>query len=77
VEGFLVGGDEQAMRFTFAGRARWRKILRMGNREVVAFACIHCGNLQHQVRFTEQDRDRLASYDGPQPSVVADGEEPE
>ena len=70
VEGLLVDGDEEATRFTFAGRSRWRKILGIGNREVITFACIRCGSIQQQVQFTEQDHERFASYEGPHPSIV-------
>jgi hypothetical protein len=52
--------------------SRWRKILGKQSRKVIAFACAHCGNLQHQVKFTDLDRERFARFDGPQPSVVDD-----
>ena len=73
VDGTVLGGDEQAVKFVFAGRSRWRKVLGVGNRAIAAFACVHCGYLQQQVRFTDEDRARFVSFEGPQPSVVDEG----
>lgn len=50
VQGTLVGGNEQPTSFAVAGRSRWTRVLGVGNRKVFAFACIHCGNVQQQVR---------------------------
>jgi hypothetical protein len=72
VQGSLVGGDEQPLRFTFADRPLWKKIFGMGNRSVITLVCVHCGNLQQQVQFTDVDRERFVSYDGPQASIVED-----
>ena len=68
----MVDGRNNPVSFMFAEGSRWRKILGIENRQVIAFACMHCGNLQHQVKFTDQDRERFARFDGPQPSVVVD-----
>jgi hypothetical protein len=39
-------------------------------RPLSTMACLHCGNLQLQVEFTDDDRERFASFDGPQESIV-------
>ena len=70
VEGYLMGGDGQPISFISNDRGLWRKILGIGSRTVSAMACLHCGNLQHQVQFTDDDRKRLATFDGPQESIV-------
>jgi len=69
-EGTLVGGDEKAARFVFAARSRWKKVLGVGGRKVVALACLHCGGVHQIVQFTDGDREQFAAFEGPQPSVV-------
>ena len=76
VEGELVDGRGYLPTFRFAEGSRWSKIIGKGNRKVVGFACLHCGNLQYQVQFTDSDRERLAKFDGPQPSVVTGTDAP-
>jgi hypothetical protein len=68
----MVDGRAYQASFMFAEGSRWRKILGIENRQVIAFACMHCGNLQHQIKFTDLDRERFARFDGPQPSVIVD-----
>ena len=72
VEGTPFDGCGSPVFFMIAEGSRWRKIIGKQSRKVIAFACAHCGNLQHQVKFTDQDRERFARFDGPQPSVVVD-----
>ena len=69
-EGSLTGGDGQEISFTFSERALWKKILGIGSRTVSTRACLHCGNIQLQVTFTDDDKKRLATYDGPQRSIT-------
>ena len=76
VEGKLVDGHSYSPTFIFAEGSFWSQIIGTGNRTVIAFACIHCGNLQYQVRFTDKDRERFAKFDGPQPSAVASADQP-
>lgn len=69
--GSLTGaGDGQQIRFTFSDQATWKTLLGMGMRPVSTMACLHCGNLQLQVQFTDDDRERFATFDGPQESIV-------
>jgi predicted nucleic-acid-binding Zn-ribbon protein len=56
VEGKLVDGHGDSVFFMIAEGSRWRKIIGKQHRKVIAFACVHCGNLQHQVKFTDLDR---------------------
>ena len=70
VEGTLVDGDEEATRFVFAERSRWKKVLGVGGRKVVAFACMHCGVVHQVCNSRMGNREQFAEFDGPQPSVV-------
>ena len=69
-EGSFIGGDGQAVNFVLNDRGFWRKILGMGSRPMTLLACLHCGHLQQHVQFTDEDRQRLATFDGPRESIV-------
>jgi len=42
----------------------------IGSREVRAYACIHCRNLQLLVDFDESDLERYQQFEGEQPDVL-------
>jgi len=75
-EGSLIGGDGQPVNFVLNDRGFWRKILGIGSRSLTLLACLHCGHLQPHVQFTDEDRERLATFDGPQESIVEINPEP-
>ena len=70
VEGVVSDSNGHAVVFEFAERSLLRRLLGVGHREIVTFACVHCGVIQQRVSFTDEDRARLATFDAPQPSVV-------
>ena len=70
VEGAVSDSNGHPVVFEFAKRSLFRRILGVGQREVVTFACVHCGVIQQRVSFTDEDRVRLATFEAPQPSVV-------
>jgi hypothetical protein len=86
VEGIVADSNGRAVVFELAKRSLLRRILGVGQREVVTFACVHCGVTQQRevvtfacvhcgvtqqrVSFTDEDRARLATFEEPRPSVV-------
>ena len=55
----------------------FKKMLAMGGREIQSYGCIHCGNLQFLVEFSEEDKQRHLEFQQPPPSVteISDTEE--
>ena len=41
-----------------------------GLREITALGCVHCGNLQFTVNFTDEDKNIHRSFDGLQPDLL-------
>ena len=70
VEGVVSDSNGHAVVFELEKRSLLRRIQGVGQRQVVTFACVHCGVLQQRVSFTDEDRARLAAFEEPQPSVV-------
>ncbi len=48
----------------------WKALFGIGTQEVTAFACVHCGNLQLNVNFSDQDRQRYLEFEGQQPELL-------
>lgn len=42
----------------------------LGTRKVRAYGCVHCGNLQLAVEFTDKDKKRYQQFEGQQPGVL-------
>ena len=42
----------------------------VGTRDVRAYGCVHCQNLQFAVQFNESDLDRYQQFEGGQPDVL-------
>jgi len=70
VEGKLGGGDASLTGFQ-PGDTPWlKRAFAFGNREIVAYACLHCNLLQLTVQFTEDDLQRYQQFEGEQPNVL-------
>ena len=41
-----------------------------GTREILAYGCLHCQNLQFGVAFNERDLERYQQFEGEQPGVL-------
>ena len=70
VEGIVTDSNGSAVHFQLSMNPKWKQLLGVGQRKVLTYACIHCGFAQQRVTFTRKDREQLARFDGPQPSVV-------
>ena len=47
-----------------------KRIFGSGNRNISAYACLHCSHVELMVEFTEKDRKRYQEFDGPQPGLL-------
>jgi len=48
----------------------YKQIFGMGGNKILSFACVHCGNLQLMVDFSEKDKERYVEFEGKQPSLM-------
>lgn len=48
----------------------YKKIFGIGTNKILSFACVHCGNLQFMVEFSEKDKQRYVEFEGRQPSLM-------
>ena len=63
-----IGGEE--VRFYPSNRPLLQRIFYSGTREVRAYGCLHCQNLQLAVDFKESDLERYQQFEGEQPGVL-------
>jgi hypothetical protein len=70
VEGVVMDSNGAPVHFQLTESPKWKQILGVGQRKVVTYACVHCGLAQQRIAFSSGDREKLARFDGPQPSVV-------
>jgi len=42
----------------------------IGGKDIHAFGCVHCQNLQFTVEFSESDLERYQEFEGEQPDVL-------
>jgi hypothetical protein len=70
VEGSLTDGSSTSIFFKPKDTPLLKSILGMGNRDVRAYGCVHCQNLQLTVEFNESDLGRYQKFEGEQPGVL-------
>jgi len=71
VEGSLVDtANGGAVSFQPSEVSTLKKMFGVGSRSVLAYACIHCRNLQFTVEFNEEDRRKYQQFEGQQPGVL-------
>lgn len=72
IEGTIIdrssGGDYSL--FVSKDKPLYKKIFGIAGNKVQSFACVHCGNLQMMVEFSEKDRERYVEFEGRQPSLL-------
>lgn len=52
----------------------FKKMFAMGGREVQSYGCIHCGNLQFLIDFTEEDKQQHLEFHRQPPSITEDSD---
>lgn len=71
VEGSLMDtGGGGGVAFLFKDKSFLKQIFGVGNRKIIAHACVHCSHLELTIEFTEKDRKRYQEFDGPQPDLL-------
>ena len=71
VAGTMIGAsDGTTFGFYPSDLPTLKRIFGIGSRAVQAHGCVHCGNLQFTVAFTERDLERYQEFEGEQPDVL-------
>jgi len=63
-------GGETVASFKSLDISMWKALFGIGTQEISAFACVHCGNLQLNVNFSDEDRQRYLEFEGQQPALL-------
>jgi hypothetical protein len=48
----------------------WKAVFGIGVRAISAQACVHCGHLQMNVNFSDEDKQRYLKFEGEQPDLL-------
>jgi len=48
----------------------WKAVFGIGVREISAYGCVHCGHLQWNVNFSDEDKQHYLQFDGEQPDLL-------
>ena len=72
IEGTIIDNTSggSASLFVSKDKPLYKKIFGMGGNKILSFACVHCGNLQLMVEFSEKDKERYLEFEGRQPSLL-------
>jgi hypothetical protein len=72
IEGTVVSTDGSAGVYIFVSNDKpfFKRMLGIDSREIHAFGCIHCNNLQFTVDFDEEDKKQYLEFEGQQPSLM-------
>ena len=70
VEGTVRDSLGEVVRFYPSDLPALKRILYMGTKDIRAYGCIHCQNLQLAVDFNESDLERYQQFEGEQPDVL-------
>ena len=71
IEGTIRDGHAATLGFYPSDVSTFKVAFGVGSREVRAYGCIHCQNLQLAVDFKESDLERYQQFEGEQPDVLA------
>jgi hypothetical protein len=71
IEGIVMPSNGGSIGFYPRDSPVLKRIFGMGSREIRAYGCIHCQNLQFAVGFNESDLERYQEFEGEQPDVLA------
>lgn len=72
IEGQVInsGDGGSASLFVSKDKPLYKKIFAIGGNKILSFACVHCGNLQFMVEFSEKDKERYIEFEGQQPGLL-------
>lgn len=72
IEGTIINSSDggNASLFVPNDKPLYKKIFGFGGSKILSFACVHCGNLQFMVEFSEKDKARYLEFEGRQPALL-------
>jgi predicted nucleic-acid-binding Zn-ribbon protein len=73
IEGTIIdssSGGGNAWLFVSKDKPLYKQIFGIGGNKILSLACVHCGNLQFMVEFSEKDKERYVEFEGRQPSLM-------
>lgn len=72
IEGTIIDNNGGGNLTTFVSKDKplYKKIFGIGGNNILSYACVHCGNLQLMVDFSEKDKERYLEFEGRQPSLL-------
>ena len=72
IEGTLLDNNSggNVSLFVTKDKPLYKKIFGIGGNKVLSYACVHCGNLQLMVEFSEKDKERYIEFEGRQPGLL-------
>jgi len=72
IEGTIVNNSDGGSTSLFVSKDKplYKKIFGMGGNKILSFACVHCGNLQFIVNFSEKEKKQYLQFEGQQPSLM-------
>lgn len=72
IEGTIINSSDGGNNSLFVSNDKplYKKIFGIGGNKILSFACVHCGNLQLMVDFSEKDKERYIKFEGKQPSLL-------
>lgn len=70
IEGKIRDSNSANIVFYPADTSVLKQMFGVGGREVQAYGCVHCHNLQFAVKFNERDLERYQQFEGEQPGVL-------
>ena len=72
IEGTIIDSNSGGNLSLFVSNDKplYKKIFGIGGNKILSFACVHCGNLQLMVEFSEKDKERYIEFEGQQPSLM-------
>ena len=70
VEGTVRDAMGEVVKFYPSDLPTFKRAFGLGNREIRAYGCVHCQNLQLGVDFNEKDLERYQQFEGEQPDVL-------
>ena len=72
IEGTIINSSDGGSGSLFVSKDKplYKKIFGIGGNKILSFACVHCGNLQFMVEFSEKDKERYLEFEGQQPGLM-------
>jgi hypothetical protein len=70
IEGTIMDVNASGVWFYLKDVPTLKTFFGVGAREVRAYGCIHCQNLQFGVEFNKSDLERYQQFEGEQPDVL-------